>query len=111
MVSDLQKDMRFGNLMIQLGLLSETDLSEAAQLAVELALPLGKVLVMSGFLTDPQLHAIVQAQSMLKDQVLEIDEAQRAIAIVSSTGVSWTEALKQAGWVQRDVLPPNKLGE
>lgn len=111
MVSDLQKDMRFGNLLIQLGLLSESDLSEAAQLAVELALPLGKVLVMSGFMTDAHLNAIVQAQSMLKDQVLEIEEAKKAIAIVNKTGVTWTEALKQAGWVQRDVLPANKLGE
>lgn len=111
MVSDLQKDMRFGNLLTQLGLLSETDLSDAAQLAVELALPLGKVLVMSGFMTDAQLTAIVQAQSMLKDQVIDLEEARKALAIVQQQGVTWTEALRQAGWVQRDVLPANKLGE
>jgi hypothetical protein len=111
MVSDLQKDMRFGNLLTQLGLLSETDLSDAAQLAVELALPLGKVLVMSGFMTDAQLSAIVQAQSMLKDQLIDIEEVRKATAIVQQQGVSWTEALRQAGWVQRDVLPANKLGE
>lgn len=111
MVSDLQKDMRFGNLLTQLGLLSETDLSDAAQLAVELALPLGKVLVMSGFMTDAQLNAIVQAQSMLKDQLIELDEVQKAVQIVQQQGVSWTEALRQSGWVQRDVLPANKLGE
>jgi len=111
MVSDLHKDNRFGNLMIQLGLLSESDLSEATLLAVELALPLGKVLVMSGFMTDSLLHIIVQAQSMLKDQVLEIEEAKRAILVVTQSGVTWTEALKQSGWVQKDVLPANKLGE
>lgn len=111
MVSDLQKEMRFGNLLIQLGVLSESDLTEAAQLAVELALPLGKVLVMSGFMNDAQLQAIVHAQSMLKDQLIELDEAKRAIGIVTQNGVSWIEALKQAGWVQRDVLPANKLGE
>lgn len=111
MVSDIQKEMRLGSLLIDLGLLSETDLSEAAQLAVELALPLGKVLVMSGFFGDAQLQAIVQAQSMLKDQLIELEEAKRAIALVQQSGISWTEALKQAGWVQRDVLPANKLGE
>jgi hypothetical protein len=111
MVSDLQKDMRFGNLLTQLGLLSETDLSDAAQLAVELALPLGKVLVMSGFMSDAQLTAIVQAQSMLKDQLIDLEEVKKAIKIVQAQSVSWTEALRQAGWVQRDVLPANKLGE
>jgi hypothetical protein len=111
MVSDLQKDMRFGNLLTQLELLSETDLSDAAQLAVELALPLGKVLVMSGFMTDSQLTAIVQAQSMLKDQIIDLEEVKKAVKIVQTQGVSWTEALTQSGWVQRDVLPANKLGE
>lgn len=111
MTSDLQKEMRLGNLLIQLQLLSESDLQEAAQLAVELSLPLGKVLVMSGFITDEQLQAIVHAQSMLKDQIVSIDVARSAMKIVSNQRISWEEALTAAGWQQPDVLPANKLGK
>jgi hypothetical protein len=111
MTSDLQKEMRLGNLLIQLGLLSDADLSEASQLAIELSLPLGKVLVMSGFLTEIQLQAIVHAQSMLKDQIVTIAVTAEAIKLVSDDHITWEEALALAGWQQPDVLPANKLGK
>ncbi|HEY9788855.1 MAG TPA: hypothetical protein V6D22_00560 [Candidatus Obscuribacterales bacterium] len=111
MSSDLQKEMRFGSLLVQLGLISEHDLMEASQLAVELGLPLGKVLVMSDFITDEQLGALVQAQSMLKDQVLEIELAKLAIEIVSRQHIPFAEALGEAGWIEPRVISTNKLGK
>jgi hypothetical protein len=111
MTSDLQKEMRLGNLLIQLKLLSQADLSEATQLAVELSLPLGKVLVMSGFLTDQQLQAIVHAQSMLKDQIISIDIAEQALKLVSDERISWEEGLQRSGWLHPDLMPANKLGK
>lgn len=111
MASDLQKEMRLGNLLVQLNLLSESDLSEASHLAVELGLPLGKVLVMSDFLTEEQLAAVIQAQSMLKDQLIELEVARRGIELVCTRGLTWAEALKEAGWVEPKVLSRNQLGK
>ena len=111
MSSDLQNAMRIGSLLVTVGLLSESDLAEAAQLAVELGLPLGKVLVMSGFLTDEHLQAVIQVQSMLKDQLVSVDKATDAVQIVIQKGLTLQDALKEAGWIQRDLLPANKLGE
>lgn len=111
MTSDLQKEMRIGSLLIQLGLLTDADLSEATQLAVELSLPLGKVLVMSGFLSEAQLQGIVYAQSMLKDQLITLEVAGQAIRLVSDNKLTWEDALREAGWQQPDILPANKLGK
>jgi hypothetical protein len=110
MTSDLQREMRFGNMLVQLSLLSVSDLNEASQLAVELGLPLGKVLMMSDFITEEQLTALVQAQSMLKDQVLELEQAKRAIDIVSAQHIPFVQALGEAGWIEPTVLATNKLG-
>jgi hypothetical protein len=111
MSSDLQKEMRLGNLLVQLDLMSESDLSEASHLALELGLPLGKVLVMSDFLSEAQLAALIQAQSMLKDQLIELEVARRSLEIVSTRGLSWPDALKEAGWVEPKVIPRNQLGK
>lgn len=110
MSSDLQKEMRFGNLLIQLGLLNDADLQEAAQLAIELGLPLGKVLVMSDFISDELLQALLQAQSMLKDQVVTLDEAKKALDVVAQKKLSWSDALRESGWEETKLLPSNKLG-
>ncbi len=105
------KPMRIGEMLIAVGLLSEDDLNDAAQLAVDLGLPLGKVLVMSGFLTDGQLQAAVQVQSMVKDQILGTEIAAQALKLVASRCLPLEQALREVGWVQRDVMPKNKLGD
>jgi hypothetical protein len=111
MTSAPQRPMRIGELLITVGLLTDQDLDEAAQVAVDLGLPLGKVLVMSGYLSDAQLQAAVQIQSMLKDQVLTTDLASSALALVKAKDIPIEAALREVGWVQKDVQSTNKLGE
>jgi hypothetical protein len=111
MSTDLQKEMRFGNLLVQLGLLSDNDLGEASTLAIELGLPLGKVLMMSDFITEEQLGALVQAQSMLKDQVLDLQQAKLAVEIVTRRHIPFADALAEAGWIEPQIISTNKLGQ
>lgn len=102
---------RIGELLIHLGLLTEGDLMEASHVAVDLGLPLGRALVMSDYITDAQLRAIIQAQSMLKDNVIDMQTVSNAMRIVAESDCSMDEALAKCGYSPNDAAPTNKLGD
>ena len=66
---------------------------------------------MSGYLTDLELRATVQVQSLLKDKLIEMDVAIEALTRVSQDDVSLDEALKSLGWVTKRTVQTAKLGE
>jgi hypothetical protein len=103
--------IRIGDLLIKVGILKESDLKEAMQVAGETGLPIGRVLIMSGYLGEHELKAALQAQSMMKDGAIAEELAFKALQLVSKERLAWEQALKQAGWVKREVATTNKLGE
>lgn len=105
------KPVKLGELLISVGVLKPQELSEAIQVAGETGLPIGRVLIMSGYLTDHELQCAVQAQSMIKDRLIDVDLAIRALAIISEEGTSLDEALKRLGWVSARKQPTARLGE
>lgn len=102
---------RIGELLIHLGLLTEGDLMEASHVAVDLGLPLGRALVMSDYITDAQLKAIIQAQSMLKDNVIDLQTVGNAMKIVGETECAFEEALARCGYAPTDDSARVKLGD
>jgi hypothetical protein len=105
------KPIRLGDMLLDAGLLSEQDLHEAAQLAIEISLPLGKVLVMSGFIGEVLLQKVIQAQSMVKDQLITMSMARDAIKVVANEGIPLDVALVRLGFVPHETQTTNKLGE
>ena len=105
------KPIRLGELLTRVGLLRSHELTEAIQIAGETGLPIGRVLIMSGYLTDQELQAAVQAQSFLKDKVIDMDLAVNALNKVSQDDVTFDQALKQLGWVTKSTHITAKLGE
>lgn len=103
--------VRIGELLIHIGLLTEGDLMEASHVAVDLGLPLGRALVMSEYITDAELKAIIQAQSMLKDSIVDMQTVANAMKIVGQSQCSFDDALAQCGYTQRDDAQRNKLGD
>ncbi len=103
--------VRIGELLIHLGLLTESDLMEASHVAVDLGLPLGRALVMSDYITDGQLKAIIQAQSMLKDNIIDVQTIGNAMKLVGESGCSFDEALAKCGYTQSEDATRNKLGD
>ena len=77
-----QKVLRLGELLTQVGIVQPNELAEAIQTSSETGLPIGRVLIMSGYLTDQELQAAVQAQSLVKDRVIELDLALKALQTV-----------------------------
>ncbi len=105
------KPIRLGELLTRVGLLRAHELTEAIQIAGETGLPIGRVLIMSGYLTDQELQAAVQAQSFLKDKVIDMDMAVNALHKVSQEEVTFDQALRQLGWVTKSTHQTAKLGE
>lgn len=103
--------VRLGDLLTQAGLLRPEELREAMQIAKHQSLPVGRVLIMSGFLSDGQLRAAVQAQSLLKDGVITLDVVLQALSIVGKEEMPLEDAFRQLGLDVQQSQPTNKLGE
>jgi len=103
--------MRLGDLLTQAGLLKAKDLREAMIIAKQQSLPVGRVLIMAQFISEPNLQSAVQCQSMLKDGHLDIDTAVNALKLASQKSVGLEEALAELGWSDKSDLLTNKLGE
>lgn len=106
-----QKGVRLGDLLTQAGLLKAEELREAMQIAKHQSLPVGRVLIMSGYVSDGQLRSAVQAQSLLKDGLIEFETVISALSVVGQEDLSLEEAFAKIGYEQAQAQPTNKLGE
>src|ERR1700679_3156134 len=86
--------VRLGDLLTGAGLLKPADLREAMLIAKQQGLPVGRVLIMSAYLTEHQLQAAVRAQSMLKDGLIDQETVTKALALVGAEDLSLENALK-----------------
>lgn len=102
--------IRLGDLLTQAGLLEAKALREAMMIAKQQGLPVGRVLIMAQFISEPNLQAAVQAQSLLKDGLVEVEMVIEALKNCSSENKTLEESLQELGWKNSNVLS-NKLGE
>lgn len=103
--------IRLGDLLTGAGLLKPEDLRQAMVIAKNQALPVGRVLIMSGFIVEPHLQAAVQAQSMLKDGLIDLEMALGSLRIISQENLPLDQALSKMGWSQAPAQTANKLGD
>ncbi len=103
--------VRLGDLLTGAGLLKAEDLRQAMIIAKTQSLPVGRVLIMSGFIIEPHLQAAVQAQSMLKDGLIDLETALGSLRVISRDSVQLDQALSKMGWAQPVNQVTNKLGE
>lgn len=103
--------VRLGDLLTGAGLLQASDLREAMMISKQQGLPVGRVLIMSGYLTEQHLQAAVQAQSLLKDGLIEFDLVIKALTMVGTEEITLEEAFKRLKWNQQSDAVTNKLGE
>jgi hypothetical protein len=86
------------------------DLQEAISIAQDTGQMIGKVLIMSGFITKEDLAAAVEAQSMVRDGMLEAELAILGLSTCSREHILLEQALDQLGWHPQN-KPTAKLGE
>ena len=86
-------DLRLGNLLSQFALLEDSEVERALGVASETGLPVGKVLVMLERISNPTLKAVLEAQWMLKDDLLTLPQAKAAMDLVKRNGWNFSDAL------------------
>lgn len=91
------ESIKFGELLVKLGLATEQDLRQALQAAPQFGLPVGRTLVLSGRLSEPELQLAVELQALINREGYSIEAAQRAAQLVRTQGLSPQDALKQIG--------------
>jgi len=106
-----QKTVRIGELLTRAGVLRKQDLGEAILIAQETGQMIGKVLIMSGYITKDNLQAAVEAQALVRDNLLEFELALLAISTCARENLSMDAALDQLGWHPIESKPSARLGE
>ncbi len=102
---------RFGDLLVQAGLLSPTQLQEAMTESRNKKLQIGQVLVMSGTLSSKDLQMVLEAQSMLRDKSIDINLAVQCIKVARKIGSSFADALQDYDESLAKKARTGKLGE
>ncbi|MBS2003183.1 MAG: hypothetical protein JST44_16845 [Cyanobacteria bacterium SZAS LIN-5] len=106
-----KNELRIGELLTQAEILTQKDLDEAMKTARSTGLPIGRVLIMAGFLTEMEFQAAVQAQSLVRDNILPLETAIKALSYLADNEVSFDESLSAIGWSSTLDKESNKLGE
>jgi hypothetical protein len=88
--------MKFGDLLVKLGLVSEPDLRDALVVAPQFGLPIGRTLVLSGRLTEEELEVAIELQALINQSNYSVEQA-RTVAASVRQGTPPALALKNAG--------------
>ncbi|CAN5951447.1 unnamed protein product [Sphagnum jensenii] len=104
---------KIGDLLVELGLVSQKDLNEALQIGRDTGLPIGRVLTMSAFITEEWFQLALKAQQLLKDGLITVDGVKSAIHRIDD-GMDPDTAFAQfetQGQKPTNAAAPVRLGE
>ena len=103
--------VKIGELLIEVGVLSSGDLTEAIQISKRMGVPIGRVLVMSGCVNEANLQYALELQSLLKDGLVDWETGMKALKKVFTSQTDLQSALKDLNWAPRLDAAGNKLGD
>jgi hypothetical protein len=75
------KLIKIGELLVRAGLLNTSDVIESIQVSHRLQIPIGRVLIMAGTVTEHLLQAALQAQLLIKEELVTVDVACEALRL------------------------------
>jgi hypothetical protein len=105
-------DSKIGDLLTRSGLLSKEGLDESLVLAERMRMPVGRVLVLNGFLSPDSLKSCIEIQSAIRDRILNDSEGLKAIKLVVSDKVDSQTAINRIRPSETKPLPrTHRLGE
>lgn len=103
--------IRLGELLKEAEILTSDFIKEALSQYEEQGLPLGKVLVISGYLSDFQLRNTLDLQYMVNDGLLPMAQAIKVLKIAHKEDCSLADAFEKSGIIQPEEQETNKLGQ
>ena len=92
------QSIRIGELLVLSGALQSGDVVEAVTVSKRLAMPVGRVLIVSGCITEELLEASLQAQILMWEGSISVELAEAALKLVSFTRIPLHEALGELHW-------------
>lgn len=110
-------DILIGELFVKAGVISQKQLDDTVRAAGSKHLHIGQMLTMSGMIQHRDLQAAVDAQSMLRDKVIDMAMASRCLKVAVKTGASFGDLVReeiaienrppprQTGWVRFSWTP------
>lgn len=104
------EDLKLGTLLTYFGVVSDQDIKRGLVLSKHTGLPLGKCLVMLDFCTNEVVRAAIEAQSMIKDSLLDAEAAKEAMGVVHRKRWTLSDALIVLG-VDAYATRGTRLGE
>lgn len=100
-----------GQLLANAGIITQANLNEALSLAKKACMPLGRVLLMSGSVTETELSSTLTAQRLMREGVLPQDYAINVLKVALRGAIPFEEALRRQGWKPQSHKPSNEVGE
>lgn len=100
-----------GELLVEFGLITDDLLEQALSEAKEYGIPLGRVLVMSGWLTQKQINWSIQLQSLLRDESISHAIALQAADLITGSNMSLEAALETTGCEKALTSRNTRLGD
>jgi len=94
--------LMLGQVVTELKLTSEAEVDRALRFAKATGSPLGQALVAQEIISPVVLKACVQAQWMLRDQLLTVEECQAVVALVQRRKWTFNDALLTLGFYCED---------
>lgn len=101
---------RLGNLLQEFGVIGSGDLQKAEELSQFSGLPFGKCLTLLDLITENDLKAILECQSLLREGVFDRTVLAKAMQKVGKEHLGVPEALQSLG-VQNKTTRRTRLGE
>lgn len=112
MSQQTNKELKLGELLRAIGAVDPAELHETIKLAVQAGLPLGRALVLGGHISEEELEAALEMQTLIRRNTLNVETAREAYVHVKS-GIRLKQALDLIGWEEETPVLhvyPSRLG-
>jgi hypothetical protein len=93
------------------GIVSDEFIKSALASFEDRGLPLGKILTISGYLSDVQLKLALDIQSLVNDRRVPLEIGVRVLSLAHNEGLTLTEAFEKSNVVLPQDQLSNKLGQ
>lgn len=101
---------RLGELFLEAGIISPVILNNSLLIAKRTSMPIGRVLVMSGHVSDLDVECAVQTQGCIRDGSIEVEMAKELLRFAHVHQCTIEEAYRLNG-ISRDLGPLSRLGK
>ncbi len=104
-------DFLIGELLLKAGIIKQNQLDEALKLAGNKHMQIGQMLIMARSITQKDLQAAIDAQVALRDKIVDMNGALKALSAAHRSHMTFAEASQKHQNEDTSLVPSHKLGQ